>query len=333
MNSKKYIEHVTEVLEQGISVSLKNHEGRVADYIPELSTVDPELLAACVTLTDGTVISRGANLDFKFTLQSVSKLVLLIGLIEEFGTEKVFSWIDAEPSGQPFASIGHLEQYGPVPSNPLINAGAICLSSRIPGDTVKKQCKWIEKWVHHLFSAKLSFSKQVFESEYKTADRNRSLAYLMKSTGILKGEVEDVLKPYLSLCAYEANVVQAAIFPTLLANGGIDFAGKQIISEECSNHVVSLMATCGLYDESGMNLIKTGLPSKSGVSGLLISVATGRAGVAVFSPKLNRKGTSVRGHIIVSEISKQLDWHFAAPWGFTSLNGKNHRDSTITTHE
>jgi len=312
MNKIQNTEYLTQILEQAVAKALPNKTGSVADYIPELRNVDPEILSASIALSDGTTIARGDHLDFNFTLQSVSKLVLLIGLMEEFGSDTVFSWINAEPSGLPFAAIGDLDRYGPVPSNPLINAGAICLSGRIPGKT-EQQLAWVKKWINTLFAADLEFSQQVYESEFDSADRNRSLAYLMKSTGVLKGDVEEILKPYFSLCSYTATIKQVAYLPMLLANGGIAPDGKRIISEITSNQVVSIMATCGLYNESGMHLVQTGLPAKSGISGVIIAVGVGRGGIAAFSPRVNSKGTSLRGHIVINELAQQLDWHFAAP--------------------
>ena len=312
MNKHKDIPHITQVLENAVDKALLNNDGSVADYIPELRNVDPDILSASIILADGTTITRGDNLDYHFTLQSVSKLVLLIGMMEEFGSEKVFSWINAEPSGQAFSAIGDLDRFGPVPSNPLINAGAICLSGRIPG-SIDEQWAWVKKWVDLLFAADLEFSQQVYKSEFDSADRNRSLAYLMKSTGVLKGDVEEILKPYFSLCSYTATIEQAAYLPMLLANGGVAPNGKRIISERTSNEVVSIMATCGLYNESGMHLVKTGLPAKSGISGLIVAVGTGRGGIAAYSPRVNRKGTSLRGHIVISELAQELNWHFAAP--------------------
>ena len=312
MNERIDLEHIKQTLDYAIEMARPNTAGTVANYIPELRLVDPEILSASITLIDGTNITSGDHLDYRFTLQSVSKLVLLIGMMEEFGSDRVFSWINAEPSGLPFAAIGDLDRFGPVPSNPLINAGAICLSARIPG-SIDEQLLWVKKWINKLFAADLQFSDAVYESEFGSADRNRSLAFLMKSTGILKGDVEDVLKPYLSLCSYMATISQASYLPMLLANGGVAPDGSRVISEITSNQVVAIMATCGLYNESGMNLVTTGLPSKNAISGLIVSVGSGRGGIAAFSPRLNPKGTSVRGHMIINYIAQELDWHFAAP--------------------
>lgn len=312
MNKRPDIEQVGNVLQRAVDTAKSYRGGLVADYIPELRTVEPEMLMASVALVDGSVVASGDHLDYRFTLQSVSKLVLLIGLMEDFGAQRVFSWINVEPSGLPFAAIGELDRYEPVPSNPLINAGAICLSAHIPGDS-RAQIAWVRHWMNKLFGSELQFSESVYASEFGTADRNRSLAYLMKSTGVLQGDVEEILKPYFSLCSYTATIREASYLPMLLANGGVSPDGTRVISESTSNQVISIMATCGLYNESGTHLVKTGMPAKNAISGLIIAVGVGRGGVAAFSPRLNLKGTSVRGHIVISEISRELDWHFAAP--------------------
>lgn len=326
MDSHKYIAQITEALNNAVNNAMKESSGSVADYIPELANVDPEYTAASIKLADGELISNNSKPGYKFTLQSVSKLISFIGLMEEFGAKKVYSWIRTEPSGQHFAAIGHLESFAPVPSNPFINAGAIALCNHIPGDNETEQLTWLDKWVEKLFDAKLEINQAVFHSEFNTADRNRSLAYLMRSTGIITGDVEEILKPYITLCSYEATIEQATYLPMLLANGGLNSKGKRIISENTVKQVVAIMATCGLYDESGTYLVHTGMPAKSGVSGLMIAVATGRGGIAVFNPRLNEKGGSIRGHIILRELSKVLDWHFAAPWGYARLDSKLHID-------
>ncbi len=297
-------------LDSAVSLAKNNSSGRTADYIPQLMNVNQESTVACVKLCDGSIVESG-DIDAKFTLQSVSKLILLIGMLEEYGVDQVFSWVNAEPSGQSFSAIGHLDRHGPVPANPLINPGAICLASHIDGDLDAK-LQWVENWIIKIFGEKLGFCEDVFLSELDSADRNRALAYLMKSTGLLAGNVEDVLRPYFALCSYELTAAQAAHLPYLLANAGRDVLNnKQIFSKHTAAEVVSVMATCGLYDESGTHLLRTGMPSKTGVSGLIVSVVPGIAGVAAYSPKINTRGTSLRANIIMHELAKKMEWHFA----------------------
>jgi glutaminase len=315
MNRDDYIEKIHSVLENAVRLSRSNEEGKAADYIPELANVDTSLVSAAIQLTDGSLMQAGDVAAHNFSLQSVAKLIPLIGLVEEHGQDTVFSWINAEPSGASFSSIAQIEKFGQVPSNPMVNAGAIALCGRIPGD-VSERAAWMDMWVERLFNQKLQVNGKVFASERNTGDRNRSLAYFLKSVKVLSLPVEEVLETYFYLCSYEANVTTMAYLPMLLANGGIAPDGQRIFSEATSNCVVSIMATCGLYNESGMYLVTTGMPAKSGVSGAMVAVATGRGGIAVSSPLINDKGGSVRGHQILEEISRELHWHFGAPWGF-----------------
>lgn len=297
------------VLDQAIAQARHNTEGHVASYIPELANVPEEVTAVAVRLSNGQQYVAG-DADHVFTLQSVAKLVVLIGLLEEFGKQNVFSWVKAEPSGDDFASVARLDQFGPKPSNPMLNAGAIALCGHIPGE-VGHQLHWLEKWMTILFGEPLTLDHKVYESERQTGNRNRSLAYLLKANGVIQKHVEDVLDVYFALCSFQANVKQAAFLPMLLANGGKAPTGEQIISRQTVQEVVAIMATCGLYNESGGHLVRTGLPAKSGVSGLIVATALKKAGIAVMSPKVNRKGNSMRGALMLEYISQQLDWHFA----------------------
>ncbi len=318
MERYQYIEYIRKTLDEALNEARSNQEGLPADYIPELANVDPDLVSASIILSDGTQISSGDFDNQVFTLQSVAKLISLIGLMEEFGEEKIFSWIHVEPSGQSFSSIAQVDRYGPLPVNPMVNAGAIALCSRIPGNT-QQRAQWLDVWAAKLFGKTLQVNGKVFASERATGDRNRSIAYLLNSKHELGLSVDEALETYFYLCSYECNVATAAFLPMLLANGGLAPDGTRVISERTSNSVVAIMATCGMYDESGIHLVRTGMPAKSGVSGVIVAVATGRGGVAVCSPRLNEKGGSVRGHQILVHVSREFDWHFAAPWGYMRL--------------
>jgi len=318
MERDKYLEYIKKILDEAVAEARDIQEGVQADYIPELANVDPDCVSGSIILSDGTQISSGDYEQHIFTLQSVAKLISLIGLIEEYGEEKLFSWIHAEPSGQSFSSISQVDRYGPIPVNPMVNAGAIALCSRIPGDT-QQRAQWLDEWAARLFGKPLPVNGKVFASERATGDRNRSIAYLLRSKQELGLPVDETLETYFYLCSYEADVLTAAHLPMLLANGGLTAEGTRVISERTSNSVVAIMATCGMYDESGINLVRTGMPAKSGVSGIIIAVATGRGGIAVSSPRLNEKGGSVRGQHILAHVSRELDWHFAAPWGYLRM--------------
>jgi glutaminase len=301
------------LLKKLVSYAQKNQEGESANYIPELANVNKDLTAIAVRSLEGKTCAYSNGDLSPITLQSTAKMVPLIGLLEEYGPEQLFEWVKVEPSGDEFASITRLEQFGPKPSNPMLNAGAITLCSHIPG-MGEQQFAWLEHWMQKLFNQKLSINPLVFASEKRTGDRNRSLAFLLHSRGNLGSNVNETLDLYFALCSYEAMLEQMLYLPTLLANGGKDLAThQQIISKETCKITLAVMATCGLYDETGTHMVKTGMPAKSGVSGYTIAVVPGKAGIVVLSPRVNAKGNSIRGEIMLEELSKAMNWHFAIP--------------------
>ncbi|MEZ4239132.1 MAG: glutaminase A [Myxococcota bacterium] len=298
-------------LADALAAALPLQDGRTAQYIPELASVDPERTAAAVALPDGTHLAAG-DADHRFTLQSSAKLVLLCGLLEERGPDAVFEVVGTEPTGGSFASVGELEWRGPKPANPLINAGAIALTAQLAGG-LEDRIGWIEAWAERLCGERLPVHQRVWVSERRTGHRNRAIAHLLKGAGTHQGSVDEVLEAYFALCSLEATVAHAARFGAVLASGGLDPDGTRILSPSTAATVVALMATCGMYDESGAHLVATGLPAKSGVSGVIVAVAPGRAGIAVFSPRLTANGGSVRGHAMLRLLSSRLGWHVALP--------------------
>lgn len=294
-----------------VDSALRNNEGKVAAYIPELANMN-EAITAIAVQKIGEKPLYYSNFPLQpVTLQSAAKLVPLIAHLEEKGVEKVLKWVNVEPSGDDFASITRLERHGPEPSNPMLNSGAIMLCSHIPGQD-EHQFAWLEHWMQKLFNQSLSINPSVFTSEKRTGDRNRSLAFLMNSRGILGTPVEKTLDLYFALCSYQATIEQSLYLPTLLANLGCDpNTGERIISKNTCQITLSIMATCGLYDETGTHMVRTGMPAKSGVSGYIFASVVNKAGVVVLAPKVNSKGNSIRGEMMLEQLSNAMNWHFA----------------------
>lgn len=304
------VQKLQAVMEEAVTLARGNSEGAAANYIPELASVPVDITGIAVRLLDGTHLFAGDDAEIKVTLQSTAKLVVLIGLVEEYGLDQILQWTQVEPSGGDFDNISRLDLYGPLPANPMLNSGAISLSSHIPGNAEQKLA-WLDGWMERLFGTHLNLDHKVYASERRTGDRNRALAYLLKSRGVLPGEVDHELDAYFALCSYEATPVQASHLPMLLANGGRNEKGEQIISKETTRTVVAVMSTCGLYNETGSYMVRIGMPAKSGVSGYILAAALGHAGIAVISPRVNQKGTSIRGAIMLEHLSKSMSWHFA----------------------
>jgi glutaminase len=298
------------VLAAAVEKSRRNREGEQARYIPELANAPPEQTSAAIQLTSGELCVAG-DPDHAFTFQSSAKLLTLIGLLEERGPVEVFNIVGSEPSGDSFGSVARLETHGPKPPNPLVNSGAIALCGLLEG-SVEKRVAWIRKWAERLYGAPIAIDDRVLASERSSADRNRAIAYYLKHGGVLQGDVNETLDVYFVLCSLCAGVREASHLPAILAHAGRRPGGaERVISKRTVAVVVSIMATCGMYNESGNYLTATGMPAKSGVSGVIVAVVPGIAGIAVASPRLNEKGGSVRGHLILRELSRQLGWHFA----------------------
>jgi len=304
-------EHIQAVLDAAVDKARRNGEGHAASYIPELARVPLDVTSATVTLCNGTLIQSGDTGVAPFTFQSSAKLLPLIGLLEERGPVEVFRVVGAEPSGDSFASLARLETHGPLPPNPLVNSGAIALCGLLTG-SVEQRTRWLLRWAERLYGEPVTIDRQVAASERQTAARNRAIAYYLQATGVLSGDVEETLEVYFNLCSLAGSTRVASHLPAILAHGGRrPGLGEPLLGKATVAIVVSIMATCGMYDESGHYLVATGIPAKSGVSGVIVAVVPGVAGIATYSPRINDKGGSVRGHLILRELSRQLGWHFA----------------------
>jgi glutaminase len=191
------------------------------------------------------------------------------------------------------------------PYNPLVNAGAIAVISLLPYKESESRTAAVLDLARRLTAnGALAVNESIYRSEKTTSDRNRALAYFMKSTAILKGDVEDVLDSYFRQCSIEATVGDLAVMGATLASGGINpVSGERVLSTRVCQVIRALMATCGMYDGSGEFAIRVGIPAKSGVGGGIVAVVPRRMGIAVCGPALDGKGNSICGMQVLEELS------------------------------
>ncbi len=296
-------------------------DGAVADYIPSLASANPDRLAFAVVGPRGRVTSVGDD-DVPFTIQSVSKPFVLALALEEFGRDAVFARVGVEPSGEPFNAIS-LEAGTGRPANPMVNAGAIVTTSLLgesllgEADGANDPVARSERIVAGLsrFAGRaLSVDEEVYRGESETGHRNRALAYLTRSHDIIRGDVPTVVETYFRQCSILVTVRDLAVMSATLAFGGVNpVTGERVVREDVARDVVSVMASCGMYDYSGEWLLRVGLPAKSGVSGALLAIAPSQFGVATFSPRLDRHGNSVRGIQILERMSSEFGMHVFEP--------------------
>lgn len=283
----------------------KCSSGTVASYIPELTKADPGMLGVSVLTTEG-VLFQGGDTSLPFTMQSISKLISLAMAIEELGEEKVFGNVGMDPTADPFNSIMRLEMIRPHrPQNPLINAGALVVLSLLPYGDSESRIAAVLAWARKLLgNPAVTVHEPTFLSEKRTSDRNRSLAYFLRSVGSLKGDVEDLLDTYFRQCSIEVTTGELAFLGAVLASDGIHpFSGECLLCSSTARVIRALMATCGLYDGSGEFAVRVGIPAKSGVGGGIVAVVPGRMGIGVCGPALDGKGNSVGGMALLELLS------------------------------
>lgn len=281
--------------------------GEVASYIPELSKAKPEEFGICLMTRDGREFSYG-DFDTRFSMQSVSKVVTLAAALEKFGYKRVFSNVLMEPSGDSFNSIIKLDTASNLPYNPMINAGAIQIVSLIAESSTFEQLLDFTKLL--CMDDEITLNEAVYESEKETGDRNRAIAYLLKSKGVLAGDPDKTLDMYFKMCSLNVSAKSLAGLGLVLANDGINpKTGQKILHSRFVRMINSIMFTCGMYDGSGEFGVKVGIPAKSGVGGGITCGVKGHMGIGTYGPALDRKGNSIGGTTALEHISYRLNLH------------------------
>jgi glutaminase len=281
-------------------------EGANADYIPALAKVDPKIYGITLVTVDGKVYGIG-DITSEVSIQSVSKVFTLAQVITQLGPEAIRDNMGVDATGQPFNSIVAIEQYKGAEMNPLVNPGAITATSMIKGANRDEIWGKILAFESEFAGRPLSVNQEVFKSEAETNQRNQAIAMLMFAYGHIKDNPLQACDIYTEQCAISVNAKDLATMAATLANGGKNpVTKKQVMKAEDVPDVLAVMATAGLYDDSGKWLYATGLPAKSGVGGGLIAVSPGKFGIAVVSPPLDKAGNSVRGQKAITDISRAL---------------------------
>lgn len=328
-------EEIKQILERVFHSTRSTSDGKVADYIPQLAKVNPELFGVSVCFSNGEIFGLGDDSHY-FCLQSCSKPLNYCISRQQFvhspaptkdstntiksnsnETCDIHQYVGYEPSGQSFNSF-ILNKDG-LPHNPMINAGAIMVSSLIKSqEEPAHRFGYLKDFYQKLAGNRESvgFDNGVFLSEKHHADRNISLAYYMRENGAYptyptQSEIQNHLDLYFQCCSVTINARMGSIISATLANGGIcPVSGERVIEQNIVKDCLSLMYGCGMYDFSGQFAFKIGLPAKSGVSGCLLLVIPGVCGICIFSPKLDEMGNTVRGVEFCRRFSEETHFKF-----------------------
>ena len=282
-------------------------QGTVASYIPELARADGYSFGIVAQKKDGTVVSCGDS-DTRFSIQSVGKVISLALALKALGSEEVFSHVLMEPSGDSFSSIIKLDTASDLPYNPMINAGAIQVISLIVDHIGFQDLLAFTQRI--CMDPGITLNEAVYHSEAQTGDRNRAIAYLLQSKGVLMADPEETLDLYFKLCSMNVTAKSLATLGLVLANDGQNpMTGEHVVSPRHARAINSLMFTCGMYDRSGEFGVKVGIPAKSGVGGGIACSVKGRMGIGVYGPALDEKGNSVGGLAALEYLSHALHLH------------------------
>lgn len=281
-------------------------DGANADYIPVLAEVDPDLFAIALVTVDGEVHVVGDG-EARFSIQSISKVFSMAQALSQLGPDALLAGVGVDATGRPFNSIIAIEEFQGHEMNPLVNAGAITTTGLLAGEDADAIFASILANLSAYAGRELDVDQPVCESELASNQRNQAIGALMHAYGLLDGHHERAVEVYTRQCAISVDTKDLAVMAGTLANGGKNPVTKQqVLDPELVPRVLAVMATAGLYDDSGKWLYASGLPAKSGVGGGIIAVSPGRFGIAAFSPRLDAAGNSVRAQLAIRAVSQAL---------------------------
>jgi glutaminase len=281
-------------------------EGANADYIPILTETPSDLFGVVIVTREGAVYAAG-DVDYKFSIQSVSKPFTAALVMSQQGTEVLRDKIGVEPTGLAFNSKMAVEIYDDRSVNPLVNAGAIAAVSLVQASSEEERWKLVHQNLNDFAGEPLTVLDKVYESEYSTAFGNRAIANNLYNYGRLYSEPEEALRVYTLACSTGVDTLELGMMGATLANHGVNpRTGKQVMPAKDVPELLAIMATAGFYDESGDWMYDAGLPAKTGVGGGIVAVVPGKFAIATFSPRLNEAGNSVRGLHAIRDIAGEL---------------------------
>lgn len=279
-------------------------QGEVADYIPELSLVDPDSFGVQLTTITGEKYAFG-DADVRFSIQSIAKVFTYVLAYSRIKSE-LWHRVGVEPSGTAFNSLVQLEYDLGIPRNPFINAGAIVICDILVSELHSPKEELLA-FVQEIAGVEtIHYNERVAESEKSIGFRNFALVNFMKSFGNIHNKIDDVMDLYFHICSIEMSCEELSKSFLFLANNGVvPYSNKRILSPSRTKRANALMQTCGFYDEAGQFTFKVGLPGKSGIGGGIVAVHPEKYCITVWSPRLNPKGNSYKGMLFLEEFTTQ----------------------------
>ena len=281
-------------------------EGENANYIPILTETPSDLFGVVIVTREGKVYSAG-DVDYIFSIQSVSKPFTAALVMTQQGPEVLREKIGVEPTGLPFNSKIALELYPSRSVNPLVNAGAIAAVSLVQAKSEEERWNLVMQNISDFAGRPLTVLEKVYDSEYTTAFGNRAIANLLYNYDRLYSDPEEAMRVYTRQCSIGVSAKDLGMMGATLANLGVNpVTKKRVMPARDVPELLAIMATAGFYDESGDWMYDAGLPAKTGVGGGIVAVVPGRFAIATFSARLNEAGNSIRGLRAIRDIAGEL---------------------------
>ncbi len=282
-----------------------DHEGAIDQCMSRRGHDDKNMFGICAVDSTGA-IKQAANAEGTFPIESAAKPLALALALEDCGAEEVFKHVSCEPRGDPYHSIAALEEGRKgVPANPMITGGAIATTAMIHGSNGEERFTRLREFIRTLAdNPEIDYDPQVLEGE--SIDLHRALFYYMRNHGVVRGNEEDKLLPYVRMTAMTMNCIDLGRIAAVLANGGrAPGSNRQLIGEDNVRIVLTLMCLTGMYEGSGRYAVDVGIPSKSGISGAIMAVVPGRMGFGVIGPALDEQGNSIAGVRMLSKLARR----------------------------
>ncbi len=307
-------EQVQDAIDAAYTKFVGVKEGRNADYIPYLESIDSNLFGISVCLANGEHISAGET-NFAFGIESISKVATAILIMNQYSAKEILEKIGADATGLPFNSIMAILLENDHPSTPLVNAGAICACSMVEplGDS---DAKWsaITSFFNSLAGSELKLIGELYKSESDSNFNNKSIAWLLKNFDRIYDDPDMSLDLYTRQCSLGVTADQLAIMAATIANSGVNpVTSESVFKPNLTTHITSMMATVGLYEHTGDWMFSTGVPAKSGVGGGIMGVVPGVMGISAFAPPLDLAGNSVKAQRAITYIANRLNLNIFSP--------------------
>ena len=307
MEKKISISQIKEVALEAYNEVKEQTGGKNADYIPYLANIDSKLFGLSICLMNGQTINIG-DTDYRFGIESVSKVHTAILILRQYGAQKVLDMIGADATGLPFNSIIAILLENDHPSTPLVNAGAISACSMVqPAGNSDKKWDAIVENVTDLCGSAPQLIDELYKSESDTNFNNRSIAWLLKNYNRIYDDPDMSLDLYTRQCSLGVTALQLSIAAGTIANGGVNpVTKKEVFDASLSPKITAMIAAVGFYEHTGDWMYTSGIPAKTGVGGGVMGVLPGQFGIAAFAPPLDGSGNSVKAQLAIQYIMNKL---------------------------